>query len=137
MDNLFCKIQWSHNSPISQNENKIKNCIFINKCFTWKSYSVFSHLYNLATGGHNHQTRFAMNGSSILPNCNTTKFATKAFLYSTIIWIHFFPWNSFQALFSEKNFRILYPINLEKLLKDYSLLLYFWEIAFLSSFFQL
>ena len=40
----------------------IENCIFINKCFSYKSYSAFSYLYNLATGTHDHQTRFAMNG---------------------------------------------------------------------------
>ena len=44
----------------------VENCIFINKCFSCKSYSVFSHLYNLATGRHNQQTRFAMNGLLIL-----------------------------------------------------------------------
>ena len=54
----------------------VENCIFINKCFSCKSYSVFSHLYNLATGRHNHQTRFAMNGLLILPTCNTAKFST-------------------------------------------------------------
>ena len=69
-----------------------------------------------------------MNGLLILPNCNTAKFGTKAFLYSTIT-----SWNSFQALFSEKNFRILSPISLKKLLKNYLILLHFWEIPFLSS----
>ena len=106
----------------------VENCIFINKFFSCKSYSVFSDLYNLATGRHNHQTRFAMNGLLILPNCNTAKFGTKAFLYSTIT-----SWNFFQALFSEKNFRILSPISLKKLLKDCLISLHFWEIPFLFS----
>ena len=44
-----------------------ENCFFMNKCFSYKSYSVFSHLYNIATGRRNHQTRFAMNGLLILP----------------------------------------------------------------------
>ena len=26
----------------------VENCIFINKCFSCKSYSIFSHVYNLA-----------------------------------------------------------------------------------------
>ena len=97
--------------------------VFINKCFSFKSYSVFSHLYNLATARHNHQTRFAMNGLSILPSCNTSKFGTKAFLYSTIT-----SWNSFEA--SEKNFRILSPISLTKFLKDDLILLlhYYFNI---------
>ena len=99
----------------------VENFIFINKCFPCKSYSVSNHLYNLATGRHNHQTRlFAMNGLLILPNCTATKFDTKAFLYSTIT-----SWNSFQALFSEKKFRMSpnkpekvilknFPYNFEK-----------------------
>ena len=62
----------------------VESCIFINKCFSWKSYSAFSHLYNLATGRHNPQTKFAMNGLLILPNYSTAKFGTKAFLSSTI-----------------------------------------------------
>ena len=41
-------------------------------------------MYVLATGRHKHQTRFAMNGLLILPICNTFKFGTKAFLFSTI-----------------------------------------------------
>ena len=97
-----------------------ENCVFINKCFSFKSYSVFSHLYNLATGRHNRQTRLAMNGLLILANCNTDKFSAKAFLCSTIT-----SWNSFQALFSEKNFGILSPISLKNLLKDYLISLYF------------
>ena len=60
----------------------VENCIFINKCFSCKSCSVFS------------QTRFAVNGLLIQPNYNTAKFGTKAFLYSTITF-----WNSVQALF--------------------------------------
>ena len=60
----------------------VENCIFIKTCFSCKSYSVFSRLCNLATGRHNHQTRFAMNGLLLLPNCNTVKFGTKDFLYS-------------------------------------------------------
>ena len=56
-----------------------ENCIFINKYFSCKSYYVFSHLYDLATGRHNHQTRFAMNGLLKLPNYNTAKFGTKTF----------------------------------------------------------
>ena len=62
----------------------VENCTFIDKCFSGKSYSVFSRLYTLATGRYNHETRFAMNGLLILPNCNTTKFGKKAFLYSRI-----------------------------------------------------
>ena len=91
----------------------VENCIFIIKCVSCKSYSVCSHLYNLATDRHNHQTRYAMNGLLILPNCDTAKFGTKASLYSTIT-----SWNSFQALFSEKNFKTLSPISLKKLIKD-------------------
>ena len=75
----------------------VENCIARNKRFSCKSYSVFSHLCNLATGRHNHQTRFAMNGFLIRPNCNTAKFGTKAFWYSTII-----SWNSFQALLQKR-----------------------------------
>ena len=59
----------------------VGNCIFINRCFSCKSYSVFSHLYNLATGRHNHKTRFAINGLLILPNCNTAQFSAKALSY--------------------------------------------------------
>ena len=110
----------------------VENCIFINKCLSCKSYSVFSHLYNLAAGRHNHQTRFAMNGLLILPNYNTDLFGTKAFLYFRIS-----SWNSFQVLFSEKNFRILSLISLKKLLKNYLTSLCFWEVPFLSSAFQL
>ena len=90
----------------------VENRIFINKCFSCKSCSVFSHLYNSAR--HDHQTRLAMNGPLILPNCNTAKCCAKAFLYSTIS-----SWNSFQTLFSEKKFRIISPISLRKLFKDY------------------
>ena len=77
----------------------VENYIFINKCFSSKSYSVFSHLYNLATGRHNHQTRFAKNGLLILPNCNTAKFGTKAFLHSTITSWNFFPSFVFRKAF--------------------------------------
>ena len=98
----------------------VGNCIFVIKCVSCKSYSVCSHLYNLATDRRNHQTRYAMNGLLILPNRNTAKFSTKASLYSTIT-----SWNSFQALFSEKNFRIMPPVNFKKLLKDYLISSYF------------
>ena len=74
----------------------VENSIFISRCFSCNSYYVFIHLYISATGRHNHQTRFAMNVLVILPSCNTTKFGTKAFSYSTIT-----SWNSFQALLSE------------------------------------
>ena len=90
----------------------VENCIFINKCFSCKSYYVFGHLYILATGRYNHQTRFTMNDLLIRTSCHTSKFGTKAFLYSTIT-----SWNSFQALFAEKNFRIISPINLKKAIK--------------------
>ena len=50
-----------------------ENCIFINKCFYYISYSVFIYLYNLATARHNHQTRFAMNGLLIQPTFKTVK----------------------------------------------------------------
>ena len=109
----------------------VENCILKANAFL-ANLTAFSHLYNLATGRQNHQIRFDMNGLLILPNCNTTKFGTKAFLYSKIT-----SWNSFQALFSEKNFGILSPISLKKLLKNYLISLHFWEIPFLSSFFQL
>ena len=75
----------------------VENCIVRNKRFSSKSYSVFRHLCNLATGRHNHQTRFPMNGFLIRPNCNTAKFGTKVFWHSTII-----SWNSFQALFQKR-----------------------------------
>ena len=59
---IICKIQWSYNSTILQNENyKSMENYFINKYFSYKSYSVFSHQYILATGRHNHQTQFSMN----------------------------------------------------------------------------
>ena len=81
----------------------VENYIFINKCFSCKSYSVFNHLYILVTGRHNHQTRFAMiNLLLMLPGCSTSKFGTKAFLYSVIA-----SWNCFQDLLSEKNFRTM------------------------------
>ena len=67
----------------------VENRIFINKCFSCKSYSAFSHLHNSAR--HDHQIRFAMNGPLILPNCNTAKCCAKAFFYSAIS-----SWNSFQ-----------------------------------------
>ena len=57
----------------------VENCIFINKCFFYNYDSIFSHLYNLATGRHNHQRRFTMNGLLVLTNSNTAKFGTKAF----------------------------------------------------------
>ena len=106
----------------------VENCVCINKCFSFKSYSVYSHLYNLATGRYNHQTKFALNNI----NCNTAKFGTKAFLYSRIT-----SWIFFQALFLEKNFRVFSPVSLKKLLKNYLISLYFWEIPFLSSIFQI
>ena len=139
MHNLFCEIQWYNTQLFCQmiitkfvGLVSVENCIFISKCFSCKCYSAFSHLFNSATGTHNHQARFAMNCLLILANCNTTKFGTKILLYSTIA-----SWNSFQALFSEKNFRILSPISLKKLLKNYLILLHFWEIPFLSSIFPL
>ena len=92
----------------------VENCIFINKCFSCTCNSVFSHLYILATGRHNHQTIFAINGLLILYSCNVSNFGTKAFLYSTII-----SWNSLQALFSENNFKIMSRISLKKSLKDF------------------
>ena len=101
--------------------------LYLHKKWTFcKSYSVFSHLYNLATGRHNHRTGYALNGLLILLNFNTVKFGTKAFLYFTIA-----SSSSFQASFSEKDFRILSPISLKKLLKDYFISLYFEEIPFL------
>ena len=54
-----------------------------------------------------------MNGLLILPNFSMAKFGAKAFLCFTIT-----SSNSVQALFSEKNFRIMSPISLKKLLKD-------------------
>ena len=98
----------------------IENYIFINKCFSCKFYSVFSHLYNLVTGRHNHQTRFAMNGLLILPNCNTAKFDKIAFFLFHNYFLEFFP-----SFVSEKNFRILFHISLKKLLKDDLISLYF------------
>ena len=79
---LFCKMKIIKFVDLVS----VKNFIFINKCFSCKSYSVFSRLYNLAIGRHNQQTRFAMNDLLILTNCNTAKFGTKALLYSTITW---------------------------------------------------
>ena len=132
-DNLLCKIQWLYNSPFRKIKVikffdlvSIGNCIFIKKWTFCKSYSVFSHLYNLATGRHNHRTGYALNGLLILLNFNTVKFGTKAFLYFTIA-----SSSSFQASFSEKDFRILSLISLKKLLKDYFISLYFEEIPFL------
>ena len=51
----------------------VGNCIFINKCFSYKSYAVFIHLHNSATGRHNPQTRFAMNGLLIPLTFKTAK----------------------------------------------------------------
>ena len=74
-DNKFWKIQWSYNSTISQIEN-YKNFRF---GISWKMYlhkqmlflkNRTLSLYNLATGRHNYQRRFAINGLLILPNCN-------------------------------------------------------------------
>ena len=116
----------------------VENCIFINMCFSCKSYSVlfasFSHLHHSATGRYNHQTKFAMNGLLILPNCNTAKFGTKAFLYSTITF-----WNSFQTLFAENNFRVISPISLKKLFKDYLIFQYheiiqYYELVLMTTF---
>ena len=67
--NLFCKIQWSFNSTWF---GIIWKCIFINKCFSCNSHSTCSHLYILATGRHNQQTRFATNYLLILPSCNNS-----------------------------------------------------------------
>ena len=36
----------------------VENCIFISRGFSFKSYSVFNHLYSLVTGKHKHQVRF-------------------------------------------------------------------------------
>ena len=62
----------------------VENYIFVRQLFFCKCYSVFSYMYVLATGRHNHQTRFAIKGLLILPICNTSKFGTKAFSSSTI-----------------------------------------------------
>ena len=98
--NLFCKILF-HKMKIIKLVRliSVENCIFITKCFSSKSYFVFSYLYILATGRHNHQTRFAINGLLILLSCNTSKFGTKDFLYST------------------KNFKLMPPIKPEKVIQ--------------------
>ena len=75
-----------------------------------------------------------MNGLLILPNCNTAKFGTKAFLYSTIT-----SWNSFQTLFAENNFRVISPISLKKLFKDYLIFQYheiiqYYELVLMTTF---
>ena len=36
----------------------VENYILINRGFSFKPYSVISHLYSLVTGKHKHQVRF-------------------------------------------------------------------------------
>ena len=76
-----------------------------------------------------------MNGLLILPNFNTTKFGTKAFLYFTITF-----WNSFQALFLEEEFQNNFFNRPEKVKKryhfyhqftNYNLIIFIYNISYI------
>ena len=62
-------------------------------------------MYTLAIDKHSHDTRYACNDLLPIPTCNTLKYGTRAFVFSTIP-----SWSFFQTHFSSKNLReILHP----------------------------
>ena len=105
---ISCAQYDAHTLPIFAKLNIIKfsdlislcNCLFIYKHFFSKPYSVFLHVFILASNTHEQNNRFASHGPLIKPRCNTSKFGNNAFVASAIT-----SWNFFQKEFPSNNMR--------------------------------
>ena len=92
----------------------LENCIFVNKCFNYEAFSLFSNYFKLTASSHSYCTRSVSNGLIFKRYCNTFLYGNKSIINSTVS-----IWNCFQTIFHGHNPLNMSPKKVKSLISKY------------------
>ena len=94
----------------------LENCIFVNKCFNDKAFSLFSNNFKLTASSHSYCTRSVRNGLIFKRLYNTIRYGNKSIINSAVS-----TWNHFQTIFHDHNLLNMSPQKMNSLISKYFL----------------
>ena len=105
----------------------LENCIFVNKCFNNKAFSLFSNNFKLTPSSHSYCTRSVRNGLIFKRLYNTIRYGNKSIINSAVS-----TWNHFQTIFHGHNLLNMSPKKMKSLISKYFLRTMKIAFAFLN-----